>query len=243
MKRSKLILFALIALVFLIVSGIIIHQSLEEKAKRDADLKAVKTNWPLLKKAIEEANSSLCENFTPGLVGSFYKDVCYQKIAVMQMNKTLCDKIQNDLTKFLCYVRIYPSNNFSFCEETDKWIKETCYFYLGQFSTKEKCSKLSDGVYKNACLRGIAKRTGNLSLCKDMTNDQWNNCIGVVVKTTGNFSLCNKLTDLELRKKCKKNLSYSNLPFICCEGLDEYDECISLFLNSTEKELYSGRII
>jgi len=242
MKRKKLIVIILITLFIIFGLRFFVYQKEKEEARIKGNLKIINESWPLLQKAINEKNSELCENFGSGFIGSFYRDVCYQKIGIEKNNTDLCDKINNGLTKFICYSRIYENKNFSFCQKTHKWIKETCYFYSGQFSSEEACTNISNILYKNACLRGLAKRKGDFSFCQGMSGGQWNDCVMVVVKTTGNFSLCNKLTESKMREKCKNDLFYTNIPFAFCEGLEEKEECIDLFLNSTEKELYSSKM-
>ena len=201
--------------------------------------------WALLKKAIDEKNLSICENMERIGAQSYFKDMCYQNMAVFFNNTSLCEKIGIEFMNFRCYMRVLGAKwNLSSCQfnYTNRWNRHTCYYHLGKISEKSLCDKLNSEGDKQSCYQGIVKRTGNISLCKGMTGDQWDSCIGAAVKATGNFSLCDKMVNETRKQRCLNNLVYTNLPFSICEGLGDEKSCLELILTNSPREKYSGLI-
>ena len=242
-KRKILIILFLFISIFLVLS-IFIHFS-HEKEKENVYKFARASNkvyWSQLEEAIKERNESKCENFEGHEYSTFiYRDVCYHELAKLNKNKSLCNAIDSDFIKFDCYLEFELEKNFSFCENNTLWDKPTCYFYIGKKSSKETCDNLEDQANKDKCYLGVAKRSGNYSLCQFIEGNDLNNCIFAVATTSGDLSLCFKMNSLKKMRRCLFGIEYTNIPFSLCGYLENKENCLELFSNLVDKEIYSER--
>ncbi|MCX6736542.1 MAG: hypothetical protein NTW73_00405 [Candidatus Parcubacteria bacterium] len=143
------------------------------------------------------------------------KDSCLESFAVANQDISICDKIQQILTKNQCYLNVAlakqdPSN----CEKIEINITE-----------RHGLTILRDGwtIGKEACYSSIAVIKEDISICDNMQEKSEKYlCISNVAITKQNLSICDIIQDQVIKNDCYSNVSIFRQALSMCGPADYY---------------------
>lgn len=170
-----------------------------EAKKEDSEI----SRWDEELKILSFTNISQCETL------KFLKNDCndsfLHKLAIMNGNTTVCNKIINDTDKIGCKNEIYY--NKKLCDNID-WnlrLKVTC---LKEVNKKKKLE--TDEKEKEAIMT-ISKKTNKYEICEKLSDfDEKIECLKPIIIKNRNIYACNDIFTKDNEKDdCIKNMSYS----------------------------------
>ncbi|MEM2918456.1 MAG: hypothetical protein QXY62_03045 [Candidatus Altiarchaeota archaeon] len=119
-------------------------------------------------------NYDLCNN----LRESYYRDMCYLRMAVIKNDESICYKQSNDDRVSLCISGLRRDNKF--------------------------CANIKDIPTKSNCYFWVAYLHEDSTLCnnENMLRDDWDICYLEIAIQKYNLTICEKINDVDLKEYC-----------------------------------------
>lgn len=108
--------------------------------------------------AVETKNESLCEKIPS--VGTNWKGACYSKISKSKNDVSICEKIENEVEKNICYFDVaIETNNSELCKRVGyKQLPDAdqCFYKIAiNTLNQELCDQLQDYENKMDCIKEV----------------------------------------------------------------------------------------
>jgi len=110
--------------------------------------------------------------FCDGIGDSVSKNTCYFNFALHHENSSVCDKMNNDLVKNLCFA--IGKRDSSLCEKVGTLeARDACYLNINRFKPDMfNCPKIQNEVDRDDCFATIAKNKNDIAVCDNIKNDR-----------------------------------------------------------------------
>lgn len=146
----------------------------------------------------------------------FRRDHCYNRMAEIKNDSTLCSQINESYTKDGCYSHFaYKTLNSTFCDYINGsvvTIRGNCSITINKADFN--CSgfiNVRDIVNKKNCSVNSNKRSFQCSgfiNVLDQSEEVKNQCYYDIAQFSNNFSSCSKITEYYMQRDCYKNNSF-----------------------------------
>ncbi len=130
--------------------------------------------------------------------------------ALQQNNIGICEQEKNSSEIEWCKAAVAEKlRDESVCPTLNGAPRNQCYNDVARATGKlELCRNITSTDWKNECITKLASINNNLDACYEITNPDWSdNCIAQIAMDRNDTSLCSQVKDEEFRQDCIANIT------------------------------------
>lgn len=164
--------------------------------------------------------------------GGYFRDDCYEGVARLYRDTSICDRIANDPNdhhRAVCYEKIaLMTFNISICDMIEwNYSQDLCYEEVAEaLQDPVLCERIKNHLsFRDDCYANIAPGLGDADLCEKIRKDSvsiWESCIENVAMHNKDPAICDRLGEGADQAYCLIRLAEEiRDPSVCERVLDQ----------------------